>query len=626
MGTDAGKSKAIVAILSLIILILAIVLIVVTWQLFSKEPQSGDCVSHGLPIDTSTPDPVPPFHDLTEAELTNIQQFLYKQDDLSLVTSTLLHTVSSSFILNLELHLPEKNVTLAFLDGGAQQPVREALGTIYRGDIPDQCIEEYVVGPADRPTYKRLSRKINCAFRPFIVYDYYFRLPELQKIVDSVLGTIIEESYGGRLQNCSDKCIEMRVLTAYSSALSGDSTKRLSWVTLAAAVEYHSLHFYDMQFLLDITNRTTEVVKVYYAGQNFNTMQELVTAYEANTIKKTEVPFPKSDKNLFSTLHRRGKLFPENPLPPPRSFSPRGQRYSIKGRHISYMGWDFDLRMSTLSGPQLFDVRYQKERIVYELSLQEIAVFYSGHSPSHRVADFLDSIALLGNLARSLVPGVDCPVDSTFLGTQFLTEYSEEVIKFSKSFCVFEHNSNIPLRRHLNSFYFEHHFFEGMMDAALVVRTIITVGNYDYIVDFMFHQNGALQVKASSTGYIIGSFFSEIEEDYGFRLNDQVLGNIHTHLFHFKVDLDIKGRENVFERLDLQMTEVDHTEYSSTSGATYSQMKLVRSEVKDEKSGAIMDVNKTPAYYTFYNKKHKTKYGLPKAYRLYPKGVVKQVS
>ena len=77
---------------------------------------------------------------------------------------------------------------------------------------------------------------------------------------------------------------------------------------------------------------------------------------------------------------------------------PDGKRYTINHRHVSYLHWDFHIRLSSLTGPQIYDVRYQGDRIAYELGLSEIAVFYSGDSPMQRVTDYVDSGALIGAL------------------------------------------------------------------------------------------------------------------------------------------------------------------------------------------------------------------------------------
>ena len=82
---------------------------------------------------------------------------------------------------------------------------------------------------------------------------------------------------------------------------------------------------------------------------------------------------------------------------------PDGKRYTINHRHVSYLHWDFHIRLSSLTGPQIYDVRYQGDRIAYELGLSEIAVFYSGDSPVPQFTDFVDSGALIGRSYRRFV-------------------------------------------------------------------------------------------------------------------------------------------------------------------------------------------------------------------------------
>jgi diamine oxidase len=86
------------------------------------------------------------------------------------------------------------------------------------------------------------------------------------------------------------------------------------------------------------------------------------------------------------------------------------------------------------------------------------------------------------------VPGVDCPEGATFLDSSFLSEGMQEPVTLYHSMCVFEQNTGIPLRRHMSYSRNEGAFFGGMQDTQLVMRTIMTIFNYDYIVDFIFFQ------------------------------------------------------------------------------------------------------------------------------------------
>ena len=62
------------------------------------------------------------------------------------------------------------------------------------------------------------------------------------------------------------------------------------------------------------------------------------------------------------------------------------------------------------------------------------------------------------------------------------------VTTFERAICVFEQNTGVPLRRHLSYSRRQGAFYGGMSDSVLTVRSILTIGNYDYVVDFVFHQ------------------------------------------------------------------------------------------------------------------------------------------
>ena len=84
---------------------------------------------------------------------------------------------------------------------------------------------------------------------------------------------------------------------------------------------------------------------------------------------------------FFSSNLRRRGLHPSKPLRPPQLVEPDGKRYTVSGRHVEYMTWSFDFRLRSSTGVQLFDISFDGQRIVYELSLQEAAAFYSGWMP-----------------------------------------------------------------------------------------------------------------------------------------------------------------------------------------------------------------------------------------------------
>ncbi|XP_043542385.1 membrane primary amine oxidase-like, partial [Chiloscyllium plagiosum] len=150
---------------------------------------------------------------------------------------------------------------------------------------------------------------------------------------------------------------------------------------------------------------------------------------------------------------------------------------------------------------------------------------------------FLDVNYGIGKYVNELVRGVDCPYGATFVDTVHFSE-SENPRRVKNSICIFEQNKQLPLRRH----YFSWNTppsYGGVADCVLIIRSTSTVANYDYIFDYIFHHNGVIETKVHPSGYALTTFLYEGGLLYGAKLEENVLGNIHTHFLHFKADLDV---------------------------------------------------------------------------------------
>ncbi|XP_045169961.2 putative amine oxidase [copper-containing] [Mercenaria mercenaria] len=567
------------------------------------------------------------FHDLTRKEIEGLKKYLYEQTDLDLVHPKENKT-NANYVFVAELHLPNKTDVIAHLDNGAGQPPREAKVIVIRGKQPDTGINELVVGPLPTPTYHKPLPGINATlpyfYRPMTEEDYGSVTTSITDQVHETLGNLINNCFDAKLKNCGNKCIGFLYASSFSPASSGEQ-KRKTWYWLTYAIEYYTLHPVDFSVLANIKQDSVDIEVVWFKGNQYKSMDELASLFRNGTVKCDPQTFPIVDKKLFSTLHRRGP-FPETARNKrsPVFVQPDGQRYTINGRHVNYMQWSFDFRLSTSYGPQVYDIRFNKKRIVYELGLQEVSVFYSGHSPQQRFSDYMDSAELIGPSAQGLVPGVDCPNHATFYDTKHVTETSETADVTKNVFCLFELNTGEPLRRHHSYYESEGKFYEGMENVVLVLRTIVTVVNYDYVLDVRFYQNGVIEVKGMSTGYALTNAFSNMEKKYGFQLHDTIVASFHTHMFNFKADLDVNGQSNRYETIDIK-TETAPNEFSKLKNSTYSQGYLEKSLKSTEKDAAYKFNFDAPKYHIFYNNDDRDKYGNPMAYRIIHNGMVKQI-
>ena len=353
----------------------------------------------------------------------------------------------------------------------------------------------------------------------------------------------------------------------------------------------------------------------------FDSVEEFINAYETGNITKVNLPTPKGKNITFSSLKRRGTLQPSKPLREPELFEPDGNRYTSENNHIEYMGWSFDFRIRTTSGPQLFDIRFNGERIVYELSLQEPASFYSGYAPMQSYGNFLDSAWAMG-ANFELVKGVDCPKTATFFDVEYFIDSSHPG-KRRNAVCIFEHNLAIPLRRHFeNDFEGSYTFYGGMQGTGVVFRTISTPYNYDYIYDFIFYPNGVIETKLVTTGYLIGAFWTPEEDAYGNQVYKNIAGLLHDHIIHYKVDLDIVGRKNRFEMITSKIENISSLWFPNTR---HIQKRLIRDLRKTEMDAAYKFNFKHPSYLNFYNSAEKNAQGVRRGYRVQLNGILHQL-
>ncbi|XP_055860313.1 putative amine oxidase [copper-containing] isoform X2 [Biomphalaria glabrata] len=499
---------------------------------------------------------------------------------------------------------------------------------MFRGDKSPPVVEEYKCGPLPDVQVCQLIRlpgrknPVPFAYRPYDKTEFHFIDVYILKPLNQSIYQILMESYNSTfcLPPHSPACLTFGFLPV-GTAFLGDSNKRRAWMSFSYDLPFSSIHPVDFGILINLDDADASrwrIEKLWYAGQMFNSVGHLIDQYQNNKIHKIVLHKLVDNAELFSSLQLRGDPVPQKPQRPPLQVEPDGKRYSLVNREVTYMNWKFNFRMSALTGPVLYNVRFKGERLVYEMGLQEIAVFYSGPTPLTETINFVDSGDLLGTHSKSLIPGGDCPEHSTLVNQTFWNQHNKEVSSYDATFCLFEHNTGYPLRRHSSYSKQFGSFYGGMLNSVLTLRSALTIGNYDYIIDFIFHQNGIIETRLMSTGYIVASVFSELMRPYAFQLKQNIVGPVHHHMAHFKVDLDVSETINRFETLDIVKESVFLKQNSNVSSE---QIQFV-SSLKETELDAVYDYNfRTPKYLVVHNNNERTEYGAIKAYRVQLNGM-----
>lgn len=231
---------------------------------------------------------------------------------------------------------------------------------------------------------------------------------------------------------------------------------------------------------------------------------------------------------------------------------------TIQGSQVSWGAWSFHLRLDRRAGPVLSLISYKdgerKRSIMYQGSIAEMFVPYMDPHIGWSYRTFMDAGEYgFGRLASRLAAGTDCPEDALYLDPTLPAENgvpyeAQDVI------CIFQRDTGSPLWRHLETL---NGTYIGVTAVELVVRTIPTVGNYDYVIDWVFTQKGEIRIDIGATGSdavkgvaskSLDDPTAEADTAHGSLVAPNLVAIYHDHFLSFRFDLDVDGQQNSFVR------------------------------------------------------------------------------
>ncbi|XP_070122185.1 diamine oxidase [copper-containing] isoform X1 [Equus caballus] len=572
------------------------------------------------------------FADLSAQELKAVRSFLWSQKELRLEPSRVL-TIAKNSVFLIEMLLPKKQRVLKFLDKGERRPAREARAVIFFGAQEHPNITEFAVGPLPEPYYMRKlpskrGHPASWASRPISAVEYVLLSHALRELTKP-LHQFFLDTTGFSFKDCHTRCLTFTDVAPRGLA----SGQRRTWFILQRYVEGYFLHPTGLELLVDHGSTNAQdwtVEQVWYNGKFYQSPEELAQKYNDGEVAVAvlEDPLPKGKRGenieeppLFSSYKPRGDFPTPNTVHGPRLVQPQGPRYRLEGNTVLYGGWSFAFRLRSSSGLQVLNVHFGGERVAYEVSVQEAAALYGGHTPAGMQTKYTDVGWGLGSVSHELAPGIDCPETATFLDA--LHHYdADDPIHYPRALCLFEMPTGVPLRRHFDSnFNGGFNFYAGLQGQVLVLRTTSTVYNYDYIWDFIFYPNGVMEAKMHATGYVHATFYTPEGLRHGTRLHTHLLGNMHTHLVHYRVDLDVAGTKNSFQTLRMKLENITNP-WSPRHRLV--QPTLEQTRYSRERQAAFRFGRTLPEYLLFTSPKE-NRWGHRRSYRLQIHSMAHQV-
>jgi primary-amine oxidase len=248
---------------------------------------------------------------------------------------------------------------------------------------------------------------------------------------------------------------------------------------------------------------------------------------------------------------------------------PLGPGFDLDGNVVDWQGWRFHVRPDQRLGMVISTVTYRdgerRRPVLYQGSLSEIFVPYMDPAFTWYHRNFLDAGEYsAGGLTQPLMRGLDCPPHAVYLdglvsGDDGRPHTSPNLI------CLFEREAGDMAWRHVSD------DPESRVKRDLVARTAAVLGNYDYVFDWVFQQDGSIKVAVGATGIsevkmtaqpdagpadpndptIGANSMPESADAYGRFVARNIVAVNHDHYFSFRLDLDVDGSNNtlVVDRL-----------------------------------------------------------------------------
>jgi len=297
-----------------------------------------------------------------------------------------------------------------------------------------------------------------------------------------------------------------------------------------------------------------------------------------------------------------------------------GAGFEINGALLTWDIWRMRMGTEDRAGVTLNNVEVRDgddwRSVLYELYLSEVFVPYSDPDEGWYWRTYMDSGEYgFGDAMTTLTPGIDCPEHATFLNTPS-PNIDGTVEDRVATVCIFERTIGDPIWRRRGA---------GRAATDLVIRYAAAVGNYDYLMDYVFKQDGSIKAMVGAVGIDavkavkatdMESPTAEEDTRFGTLIRPNIVAANHTHFFNFRIDFDIDGEKNSFMKAKMVPTKV-------VGDVPRTSIWTVQREFPEREKEAVTKIHTaTPAYLVAYNPNVKNTLKQNPGYVLLPGGSV----
>ncbi|KAE9602129.1 hypothetical protein Lal_00049409 [Lupinus albus] len=365
-----------------------------------------------------------------------------------------------------------------------------------------------------------------------------------------------------------------------------------------------------------------DTANIYVRPINGITIQVDLDKMKIFEYHDTEIePVPTANNTEYRASRQRPPFGPKQHSL--TSHQPQGPGFQINGHSVSWANWKFHIGFDVRAGviislASIYDIeKHKSRRVLYRGYISELFVPYQDPSEDWYYKTFFDAGEFgFGQSMVPLVPNLDCPPNAQFLDAHF-SQADGTPTTLNNAFCVFEQYGNI-MWRHTETGIPNENIVETRTEVNLIVRSIVTVGNYDNILDWEFKASGSIKLGIALSGMLEIKAVeikhkSEIKkEQHGTLVSANSIGVYHDHFYIYHLDLDIDGEYNSFEKTNLKTVKV-----TDGSSKRKSYWTIETETAKTESDGKIK-IGTNPTELAVVNPNKQTSIGNDVGYRLIP--------
>lgn len=234
---------------------------------------------------------------------------------------------------------------------------------------------------------------------------------------------------------------------------------------------------------------------------------------------------------------------------------PEGVSFTVKDASlVEWQKWSFRVSFHFREGMVVHDVRYDNRSVFYRLSLSEMTVPYADPRPPFHTKQAFDlGDAGAGVLANTLRLGCDC-LGSIYYFHGLCNGSKGQVFELPNVICLHEEDNGLSWK-HTND---ATHFSVSARSRVLILQTMITVGNYDYIMAWKFDESANVSYEVKATGILSTHLIDAGKvSPWGNVVAPGILAQNHQHLFCLRIDPAIDGYRNTIQTEECHLMEPD---------------------------------------------------------------------